>query len=458
MEVLVLIDFEGTLGDEMTVRTGDLVKKVTKASEEGWLAGEIRGRRGIFPANFAKEVPVYLIGDHKREPTLRKSKMVKQQRKCEVSFSYTPLNEDELQLNVGETVVILREIEDGWWLGMKDGRVGAFPSNFAKEIFAGPKEAKNNEGKTRPKLTDAVFTKESKLPQKASVRRKPKADAERALVMFDYAPKTEDELELKKGNIVSIINKETEDEGWWEGKLDGRQGFFPDNFVMAIPPQDAQSDAASDPPARTEAATPPACPTPAMDRAVPTKTKDEKPDLRSNPPVKVKLPSLVRPSPPPVKDKPGKVSQSKSNGDLQTADQFDGVEPAPEKLSHPTAGRAKPPGRRPPSGLVSPGQDTSEEPELLSPSRVSPLRKSQSMSKASDSKASAPRPDPEARTPPGEPSLEGLQADVRELRMALELLKTRQEQDMKEVKEELNQERQKRTMLQEEVHSLRMKH
>ena len=50
----MLIDFEGTLGDEMTVRTGDLVKKVTKASEEGWLEGEIHGCRGIFPANFAK--------------------------------------------------------------------------------------------------------------------------------------------------------------------------------------------------------------------------------------------------------------------------------------------------------------------------------------------------------------------------------------------------------------------
>jgi len=53
-EVLVLIDFEGTAGDEMTVRTGDLVKKVTKSSEEGWLEGELGGRRGIFPANFAK--------------------------------------------------------------------------------------------------------------------------------------------------------------------------------------------------------------------------------------------------------------------------------------------------------------------------------------------------------------------------------------------------------------------
>ena len=38
---------------------------------------------------------------------------------------------------------------------------------------------------------------------------------------------------------------------------------------------------------------------------------DEKPDLRSNPPVKVKLPSLVRPTPPPVKDKPGKIASQK---------------------------------------------------------------------------------------------------------------------------------------------------
>ncbi|CAL8248236.1 unnamed protein product [Lota lota] len=437
MEVLVLIDFEGTLGDEMTVRTGDLVKKVTKASEEGWLEGEIRGRRGIFPANFAKEVPVSLIGDHKREPTLRKSKMIKQQRKCEVAFAYTPLNEDELQLNVGETVVILREIEDGWWLGMKDGKVGAFPSNFAKEIFVGPKESKNNEGKTRPKLTDAVFTKENKLPQKASVRRKPKADAERALVMFDYTPKTEDELELKKGNIVSIINKETEDEGWWEGKLDGRQGFFPDNFVMVIPPKDTQSEAVSEPPSRKEATVLPGKIQTTVRSGWPSLCycyeKPELKDLRNNPPVKVKLPSLGRPSPPPVKDKPSKLAKSKSNGDMHAADQFDGVAPAPEKLSHPTAGRAKPPGRRPPSGLVIPGL-------------------------ASESIAPPPRPDPVARSPPGDPSLEGLHADIRELRMALELLKTRQEHDMKEVKEELIQERHKRMMLQEEVHSLRMKH
>lgn len=50
----MLIDFEGTMGDELTVRMGDVVKNVTKASEEGWLAGELRGQRGIFPSNFVK--------------------------------------------------------------------------------------------------------------------------------------------------------------------------------------------------------------------------------------------------------------------------------------------------------------------------------------------------------------------------------------------------------------------
>lgn len=38
-----------------------------------------------------------------------------------------------------------------------------------------------------------------------------------------------------------------------------------------------------------------------------TDDKPEVKDLRSNPPTKVKLPTLHRPSPPPVKDKPNKL-------------------------------------------------------------------------------------------------------------------------------------------------------
>lgn len=36
---------------------------------------------------------------------------MKQPRKCEVAFAYSPLNEDELSLVVGETIEIIREVE-----------------------------------------------------------------------------------------------------------------------------------------------------------------------------------------------------------------------------------------------------------------------------------------------------------------------------------------------------------
>lgn len=40
------------MGDELTVKAGDVVKNVTTSGEEGWLEGELRGKKGIVPANF----------------------------------------------------------------------------------------------------------------------------------------------------------------------------------------------------------------------------------------------------------------------------------------------------------------------------------------------------------------------------------------------------------------------
>ncbi|XP_062278639.1 SH3 domain-containing protein 21 [Scomber scombrus] len=492
MEVLVLIDFEGTMGDELTVMMGDVVKNVTKASEEGWLEGELRGKRGIFPANFVKEVPVSLIGDNMREPrSIRTTMKMKQPRKCEVTYAYNALNEDELELVVGETIEIMNEIEDGWWMGVRNGKVGAFPSNFVQEIFVSPKDGKHNEGKIRPKLRDAVFNKG--LSQKASVRNKAKNVVECCQVMFDYKAKAEDELDMKQGDIVMILRKETEDDGWWVGELNGRSGFFPDNFVMLIPPMDSLNPGTtSQPPSRnannklsvkTDAT--------AMEKGGPTKMKDDKTevqkDFRSNPPTKVKLPSINKPMPPPVKDKPSKLLPNKLNGDVAAAlpkqaeeketDQFDGVDVQSEKLSHPTANRAKPPQRRPPSGLVTAAQSATDHAEPdVSPKRLQ-TEKLPGLQKGTENLMPSPaKPELRPRTPPPvrpappkvvvdgktvnnkeEPTVERLQADIKELRMALELLQTRHDRDMQEVKKELREERNKRQALQEAVTAMTMK-
>ncbi|XP_016364399.1 SH3 domain-containing protein 21 isoform X2 [Sinocyclocheilus rhinocerous] len=500
MEVLVLLDFEATMSDELTVHVGDVVKNVSKGKEEGWLEGELRGKRGMFPSNFAKEVPVYLIGDSNREPrSMRKLKKPKvQTRKCEVAFPYTSAHEDELELVVGETIEILREIEDGWWMGKKNNQIGAFPSNFVKEIFVPSKDGKTTEVKSRPKLSEAVFNKEGKVQQRPSLRRKTSSVKECCQVMFDYKAVAEDELNLKKGDVIAIINKSTEDEGWWEGELNGRRGFFPDNFVMVIPADALHTGNAGQPPVRHGSLKNAVNQMPVMDQNssdtnTKTETKRDKPDtkdLRSDPPGKIKLPGLHKPPvpPPPVKEKPIKLvpkneepqpvspkqqppaSPVQKEVKEKTPDQFDGVDVSSEKLSHPTANRAKPPQRRPPTALTSDAQvpaeidhnETSEEkdglpqtiPEGTEP-QSSPSTKTEQVAKTT----SPPKTPPESKAVAQEEStsLASVLTELKDIRMSLDLLKAQHERDIKELKDELKDETEKRTRLQDEVEALRKK-
>ncbi|XP_073728413.1 SH3 domain-containing protein 21 isoform X2 [Misgurnus anguillicaudatus] len=476
MEVLVLIDFEATMDDELTVRVGDIVKNVSKGKEDGWLDGELRGKRGIFPANFAKEVPVYLIGDSNREPrSLRKPKEPKiQTRRCEVAFAYTPMNEDELGLVVGETIEILKEIEDGWWMGKKNNQIGAFPSNFVKEIFVPPKDSKMTEVKSRPKLSEALFSKEGKMEQRPSLRKKTSNVKECCQVMFDYTAVAEDELNLKKGDVVTIINKATDDDGWWEGELNGRRGFFPDNFVMVIPADTLHVANAGQPPARLGSVKKTVNQMPAMDQnssdtTSKTETKTEKPetkDFRSDPPGKIKLPGLHKPPvpPPPAKEKPIKlvpknteepptasqkqpiVSTTQKEVQDKPIDKFDGVDVSSEKLSHPTANRAKPPQRRPPTALqttshVTDGASAPNKTEQPTKSTSPPSTQTEAKAVIQDEN----------------PSLASVLTELKDLRVSLTLLKAQHERDIQELKEELKDERDKRTRLQDEVEALRKK-
>lgn len=58
----------------------------------------------------------------------------------------------------------------------------------------------------------------------------------KAKVLFEYTPENDDELALKVGDIVTVLNKEVyETDGWWEGELNGKVGLFPDNFVELLP-------------------------------------------------------------------------------------------------------------------------------------------------------------------------------------------------------------------------------
>lgn len=51
-----------------------------------------------------------------------------------------------------------------------------------------------------------------------------------ATALYDYAGENEDDLSFSAGETIQVLDQ-TDPSGWWKGYLDGREGFFPSNFV-----------------------------------------------------------------------------------------------------------------------------------------------------------------------------------------------------------------------------------
>ncbi|XP_068024246.1 CD2-associated protein isoform X2 [Melanerpes formicivorus] len=164
VDYIVEYDYDAVHDDELTIRVGEVIRNVKKLEEEGWLEGELNGKRGMFPDNFVKEVkkdvepkddavPVRReksgnvaslvqrmssyglpAGGFQPHPPSKNFKKRSKKRQCKVLFEYVPQNEDELELKLGDVIDINEEVEDGWWSGTLNGKAGLFPSHFVKEL------------------------------------------------------------------------------------------------------------------------------------------------------------------------------------------------------------------------------------------------------------------------------------------------------------------------------------
>ncbi|XP_060231086.1 SH3 domain-containing kinase-binding protein 1 isoform X12 [Meriones unguiculatus] len=247
------------------------------------------------------------------------------------------------------------------------------------------------------KLPPAISTADPAKPEMDS-RTKTK---DYCKVIFPYEAQNDDELTIKEGDIVTLINKDCIDVGWWEGELNGRRGVFPDNFVKLLPPDfDKEGNRPKKPPPPTAPIIKQGAGTterkhelkkipPERPETLPNRTEEkerperepkldlQKPSVPAIPPKKPRPPktnSLNRPGalPPRRPERPvGPLTHTRGDSpkidlvgstlsgilDKDLSDRsndidlegFDSVVSSTEKLSHPTTSRPKATGRRPPS-------------------------------------------------------------------------------------------------------------
>jgi sorbin and SH3 domain-containing protein 1 len=52
-------------------------------------------------------------------------------------YNYRPVNSDELELKEGDTIYVLEQCDDGWFVGtsQRTGYFGTFPGNYVKRVY-----------------------------------------------------------------------------------------------------------------------------------------------------------------------------------------------------------------------------------------------------------------------------------------------------------------------------------
>ncbi|XP_032185076.1 sorbin and SH3 domain-containing protein 2 isoform X7 [Mustela erminea] len=144
-------------------------------------------------------------------PRERRGTPEKEKLPAKAVYDFKAQTSKELSFKKGDTVYILRKIDQNWYEGEHHGRVGIFPISYVEKLIP---------------------------PEKAQPARPPPpaqpGEIGEALAKYNFSADTNVELSLRKGDRVILLKRV--DQNWYEGKIPGtsRQGIFPVSYVEVV--------------------------------------------------------------------------------------------------------------------------------------------------------------------------------------------------------------------------------
>ncbi|XP_053072270.1 sorbin and SH3 domain-containing protein 2 isoform X9 [Acinonyx jubatus] len=144
-------------------------------------------------------------------PRERRGIPEKEKLPAKAVYDFKAQTSKELSFKKGDTVYILRKIDQNWYEGEHHGRVGIFPISYVEKLMP---------------------------PEKAQPARPPPpaqpGEIGEAVAKYNFNADTNVELSLRKGDRVILLKRV--DQNWYEGKIPGtsRQGIFPVSYVEVV--------------------------------------------------------------------------------------------------------------------------------------------------------------------------------------------------------------------------------
>ncbi|PKK28412.1 sorbin and SH3 domain containing 1, transcript variant X20 [Columba livia] len=230
-------DFKAQTLKELPLQKGDIVY-IYKQIDQNWYEGEHHGRVGIFPRSYIELLPPA----EKAQPKKPSPLQVLEYGDAIAKFNFNGDTQVEMSFRKGERITLIRRVDENWYEGRISGtnRQGIFPVTYV-EVLKRP-VVKNAIDYPDPPMSlspNRSMTASPQQPQAQQQGASPdRSQTPRDIVsyqaLYSYTPQNDDELELRDGDIVDVMEKC--DDGWFVGtsRRTRQFGTFPGNYVKLL--------------------------------------------------------------------------------------------------------------------------------------------------------------------------------------------------------------------------------
>lgn len=230
-------DFKAQTLKELPLQKGDIVY-IYKQIDQNWYEGEHHGRVGIFPRSYIELLPPA----EKAQPKKPLPLQVLEYGDAIAKFNFNGDTQVEMSFRKGERITLIRRVDENWYEGRISGtsRQGIFPVTYV-EVLKRP-VVKNAIDYPDPPVSlspNRSMTASPQQPQAQQQGASPdRSQTPRDIVsyqaLYSYTPQNDDELELRDGDIVDVMEKC--DDGWFVGtsRRTRQFGTFPGNYVKLL--------------------------------------------------------------------------------------------------------------------------------------------------------------------------------------------------------------------------------
>ncbi|XP_044311026.1 sorbin and SH3 domain-containing protein 2 isoform X38 [Varanus komodoensis] len=229
-------DFKAQTSKELSFKKGDTVYILRKV-DQNWYEGEHYGRVGIFPISYVEKLTPPEKAQPARPPP---PAHIAEIGEAVAKYNFNADTNVELSLRKGDKIILLRRVDQNWYEGKLPGtnRQGIFPVSYVEILKKNA--AKGADEHSAPPIpqsysSDRIHSLGACKPQRPVLAHEIiHSGGEPFQVLYNYTPRNEDELELREGDVIDVMEKC--DDGWFVGTSRRTKffGTFPGNYVKRL--------------------------------------------------------------------------------------------------------------------------------------------------------------------------------------------------------------------------------